>query len=104
MDFSARKQILETRRQQLAGLLSRTGQAPRAPRMGSHRQPQSERGAGCAIEVMPYASQEELRRIEAALARLHDGSYGYCRICGDDMGDDWLDKRPASAFCKTCSQ
>ncbi|MDC0658287.1 TraR/DksA C4-type zinc finger protein [Leisingera sp. SS27] len=72
--------------------------------MGSHRQPQSERGAGCAIEVLPYASHDELRRIEAALARLSDGSYGYCRICGDNISDDWLDQRPASPFCKSCSQ
>lgn len=103
MDFSARKQMLEARRQRLAGLLCRTGQAPAAPRMGSHRQPRSERGAGCAIEVLPYASHEELRRIEAALARLRDGSYGYCRICGDDIGDDFLDQRPASPFCKSCA-
>ncbi|MEW2914898.1 TraR/DksA C4-type zinc finger protein [Leisingera sp. JC11] len=103
MDFSARRELLEARRQQLAGLLSRAGAAPAAARMGSRRQPRAERGAGCAIEVLPWASLEELRRIEAALARLREGSYGYCRICGDDIGDDWLDQRPASPFCKSCA-
>ncbi|MBY6057333.1 hypothetical protein KUV26_06040 [Leisingera daeponensis] len=104
MDFSARKRVLEARRLQLAGLLTRTAKAPQAARMGSRRQPRAERPAGCAIEVPPRGSLEELRRIEAALARLREGSYGYCRICGDDMSDDWLDQRPASPFCKSCAQ
>ncbi|WP_424980505.1 TraR/DksA family transcriptional regulator [Leisingera sp. S232] len=95
--------MLEARRLQLSGLLSRSAEVPDAARMGSHRQPQSERSAGCGIEVLPQASLEELQRIEAALTRLRDGSYGYCRICGDDMGDDWLDQRPASPFCKSCA-
>ncbi|AHD00231.1 dimethylmenaquinone methyltransferase [Leisingera methylohalidivorans DSM 14336] len=46
---------------------------------------------------------DELRRIDAALARLREGSYGYCRICGDNIADDWLDQRPASPFCKSCA-
>ncbi|UWQ29838.1 MULTISPECIES: TraR/DksA C4-type zinc finger protein [unclassified Leisingera] len=101
MDFSTRKQTLEVRRMQLAGTLANAGLAPDAMQMGSARQA----GAGHAgsIAFPAKAGLEELRRIDAALARLREGSYGYCRICGDNIADDWLDLRPASPFCKSCA-
>lgn len=103
MNFSARKQSLEVRRLELAGLLSQAACIPDPAQMASVRQQVAARGSGGAIAVLPKASLDELRRIDAALARLREGSYGYCQICGDDMSDDWLDQRPASPFCRTCA-
>lgn len=103
MNFSARKQSLEVRRLELAGLLSQAARIPDPAQMASVRQQVAARGSEGAITVLPKASLDELRRIDAALARLREGSYGYCQICGDDMSDDWLDQRPASPFCRTCA-
>ncbi|KIC14804.1 TraR/DksA family transcriptional regulator [Leisingera sp. ANG-Vp] len=103
MDFSNRKQTLEVRRLELAGLLANAGLgAGRAYAGAGLRQMPRVPGAG-GIEMPANASLEELRRIDAALARLREGSYGYCQICGDNIGDDWLDQRPASPFCKSCA-
>ncbi|KIC12326.1 hypothetical protein RA19_03595 [Leisingera sp. ANG-M1] len=103
MNFSHRKQTLEVRRLELAGLLANAGLKLEgaAPRSGLHQMPRVP-GTG-AFEMPAAASLEELRRIDAALARLREGSYGYCQICGDNIGDDWLDERPASPFCKSCA-
>ncbi|MEX0304620.1 MAG: TraR/DksA family transcriptional regulator [Leisingera sp.] len=103
MDFSNRKQTLEVRRMELAGLLANAGLETGAARSGLGLRQMPRVPSAGAIEVPGKASLEELRRIDAALARLREGSYGYCQICGDNMSDDWLDQRPASPFCKSCA-
>ena len=46
----------------------------------------------------------ELRRdIDCALARLDEGSYGYCQICGDRISDSHLSEHPATPFCASCA-
>jgi DnaK suppressor protein len=99
MDFSTRKQTLEVRRTELAGILSQAALGVE----GAYAVPRMPRAPAPAIGVPAKASLDELRRIDAALARLREGSYGFCQICGDDIGDDWLDQRPASPFCKSCA-
>ncbi|UWQ63669.1 TraR/DksA C4-type zinc finger protein [Leisingera caerulea] len=102
MDFSTRKQTLEVRRTELAGMLSQAGLGQEGA-YAALRRTRAAAPAASAIEVPAKASLDELRRIDAALARLREGSYGFCQICGDDIADDWLDQRPASPFCKSCA-
>lgn len=45
----------------------------------------------------------ELRRIEAALARIDDGEYGYCLTCGETIGDKRLELDPATPTCVDCA-
>lgn len=45
----------------------------------------------------------ELRTIQAALARLRAGEYGYCVTCGGRISDERLDLLPATPFCRTCA-
>jgi len=47
--------------------------------------------------------QEELVRIKAALARIRDGSYGACLVCGEDIALKRLDFDPAIATCINCA-
>ena len=44
----------------------------------------------------------ELKRIDAALARLRDGSYGQCADCGDDIGAARLHAEPTALRCTEC--
>ncbi|MCO6439610.1 MAG: TraR/DksA family transcriptional regulator [Nitrococcus mobilis] len=44
----------------------------------------------------------EIQRIEAALRRLADGSYGYCIDCGDAIVVRRLQANPAVARCYAC--
>ncbi len=44
----------------------------------------------------------EIQRIEAALRKLVDGSYGYCVDCGDAISVQRLQVNPAVARCYVC--
>jgi DnaK suppressor protein len=44
----------------------------------------------------------ELRRLEAARARIAEGSYGICTNCGQDIGFERLRANPAAERCIQC--
>jgi RNA polymerase-binding protein DksA len=44
----------------------------------------------------------ELRTLEAARARLADGSYGYCTSCGQAIGFERLRANPGAERCIRC--
>ena len=44
----------------------------------------------------------ELRDLEAARARLADGSYGTCADCGSEIGYERLKANPAAVRCIAC--
>jgi len=37
--------------------------------------------------------------IDRALAKLDDGTYGKCEVCGEDIADARLEALPASRYC-----
>ena len=49
-------------------------------------------------------AEEVLARIEAALGRIEDGSYGKCANCGQDIGEARLEARPWATLCIDCQR
>jgi len=45
---------------------------------------------------------QELREIDAALARMAKGSYGTCIDCGEEIGLERLHSEPAAVRCFKC--
>lgn len=45
---------------------------------------------------------EEIKRVDAALARIDEHKYGYCTNCGAEVEDRRLEADPAIAFCAKC--
>lgn len=45
----------------------------------------------------------ELRRIDAALARLQEGEYGWCVECGEAIDARRLEIDPAAPRCRACA-
>lgn len=43
--------------------------------------------------------QQQRERIEAALQRIADGTYGRCIDCGRELSDERLEARPEAARC-----
>lgn len=43
-----------------------------------------------------------IRKIQAAMQRLEDGSYGICEECGDDISIPRLKARPVTKLCINC--
>jgi len=48
--------------------------------------------------------QARLRMIEAALARVDDGSFGSCQTCGDDIPARRLEVLPWASNCLHCQE
>jgi DnaK suppressor protein len=48
--------------------------------------------------------QQELLRIDAALERLHNGSYGECLECGELIAEKRLDLDPSALLCIECAE
>lgn len=49
-------------------------------------------------------AERGLRRIEAALRRCDDGSYGYCLDCGEAIDPRRLELNPAATLCIACAE
>jgi RNA polymerase-binding transcription factor len=47
---------------------------------------------------------ETLHKIEEALARLDEGTYGYCFECGDEISERRLRALPFAVRCKDCEE
>lgn len=48
-------------------------------------------------------SEQARAEIQAALARMIDGSFGRCEGCGNAIGVDRLEAVPYTRFCKSCA-
>lgn len=44
--------------------------------------------------------EAELADMDAALARLDDGSYWTCEVCGEPIDDELLASRPLARWCR----
>ena len=47
---------------------------------------------------------QELREIDAALARMVEGKYGICIDCGAEIGPERLHRQPAAKRCFNCQR
>ena len=56
------------------------------------------------VAALADAAREDLAEIEAALARLADGSYGTCQVCGARISAERLAARPAARACVGCAR
>ncbi len=43
-----------------------------------------------------------IQKIQEALQRIEDGSFGYCESCGEEIGDKRLEARPVTTQCIDC--
>lgn len=55
------------------------------------------------ISALIEQAEHRLSEIEAARARVDDGTYGRCEVCGSDIPDGRLEARPAARTCMHCA-
>jgi DnaK suppressor protein len=55
------------------------------------------------VAAMISQARGRLAEIDAAVARLEEGSYGACGRCGQPIGDERLAARPAATTCVRCA-
>jgi RNA polymerase-binding transcription factor DksA len=51
-------------------------------------------------EAVLAEAERVLDEVDRALARLDDGSYGSCEVCGDAVDDDALASAPTARTCR----
>lgn len=56
------------------------------------------------IEALQIDIQDNLTAITAALERIKNGSYGFCKNCKKMIDTDRLNVNPTAKFCITCEK
>lgn len=64
----------------------------------------TEREGDEVLESLGVGGQQEIRMIEAALARIDEGEYGACTKCGAEISEARLDLVPFTPFCAACAR
>ncbi len=99
-----RSALLEERARVLAELKETAVEAPGPMTYGSQ--------AAAAAHVFEQQrdlalrdhNEQHLAAIDAALARVDDGSYGRCTSCGQEIPVERLEARPWAALCIDCQR
>ena len=55
------------------------------------------------LDALANQARGHLAEIDAAIARLEDGTYGVCETCGQPISDARLRARPVARACITCA-
>ena len=63
----------------------------------------TERQGDEVLEALGTHDLSEIEQIDAAIRRVHDGTYGLCVKCGAAIDLRRLDALPATPFCKSCA-
>ncbi|HEX3037094.1 MAG TPA: TraR/DksA family transcriptional regulator [Thermodesulfobacteriota bacterium] len=54
--------------------------------------------------VLTDREREKLQRVEDALKRIEEGTYGICEVCGDEIDKDRLMVMPFTKLCLSCQE
>jgi len=109
--MSARDRLAEERRrttQRLADLRGDYRGFVEASKDSNADDEHDPEGATIAFErsqvgALVQQAEAHLDEIDAALARLDDGTYGVCAVCGQSIPKARLDVRPTATTCVGCA-
>lgn len=104
MDIDRYRTALTARRAELIGEMRDIEKDLDAPAPKDWEDRAAERQGDEVLEHQGALDLAELRRIDAALSRIEDGSYGICAKCGDTISEERLDAVPDAALCRTCAE
>ena len=94
---------LIARRDELLGNLDRIEDQLDEPMPKDWEDAASERQEDEVLSALGHSDQAEIRRIDAALARIEAGEYGDCVQCGHPIAEKRLELLPDTPFCANCA-
>ena len=56
------------------------------------------------VDALVQQAKHHLDEVEAAVARIADGTYGVCESCGELIPPERLDARPVARTCIDCAR
>jgi RNA polymerase-binding transcription factor len=101
-DTTAARAALEVERQRLVDELGEAITAPGQMTYGSQAAAASQVFAQQRDLALRDHAVQQLALVEAALARLDDGTYGTCLRCGKPIAPERLEALPWAAHCIDC--
>lgn len=108
IDLPRLRARLEERRAELLGLIHSSEESRGVVELDQTRQGRLSRMDALQGQAMAQETerrrQAELKRIEAALARLDSGDYGYCRSCDEEIAAKRLELDPSVSLCVHCAE
>jgi DnaK suppressor protein len=103
-DLSAVRAALEAERERLRVGLAEGIVAPGPMTYGSQAAAASQVFEQQRDLALRDRNEQQLASVDAALARLDDGTYGTCARCGRPIAPDRLDALPWAAHCIDCQR
>jgi len=104
IDLEAARSSLETERRRLLEELGEPIESPGQMTYGSQAAAASHVFEQQRDLALRERSRAELAQVEAALARLDDGTYGTCTSCGNPIAPERLEALPWVATCIDCAR
>ena len=109
--FDELRRMLEERRDEIAGAVKDKIRDVRADatRSGGYRptnlngMPEADIHEDIEFALLQMKT-ETLTKINAALERLEEGTYGYCYECGEEIAGQRLRALPFAARCRDCEE
>ncbi len=103
MDITTQEQALRARRAELTAHLEKVEDQLDETPSKDWEDRSVERQGDEVLEALGLSELNELKRIDAALARIAAGTYGECLQCGEPISEARLALLPDAALCKTCA-
>jgi RNA polymerase-binding transcription factor len=106
-EFKELRESLEKQLQEVREFLGRIGQETRELELDIPQDSADRSVSSLSQETLfEQASQrrEQMRRIEAALRRMDDGSFGTCQSCQEPIAQRRLNALPWTQYCLQCQQ
>ena len=108
LDLMTTEERLRARREELRELTASHRDEARPAELDQARVGRLSRMDALQAQEMAAATerrrQRELERIDAALQRIASGDYGFCALCGDDIGLERLEFDPTTPLCIACAR
>lgn len=106
-EFKELRERLERQLREVRGFLGRLGQETRELELDVPQDSADRSVASVSQETLfEQAShrRQQLRRIEGALRRMDDGSFGTCQSCEGEIARRRLEALPWSQYCLECQE
>ena len=106
LDIDAAREELVTRQKELQARQERVSRHTRHredPLPQDFAEQAVELENGETLVALDHELEQELKKIDHALARIEAGNYLACESCGEPIGEERLKALPTSALCIDCA-
>ncbi|ALO47004.1 TraR/DksA family transcriptional regulator [Pseudohongiella spirulinae] len=103
MDLTVTEQKLQALRQELTTRMEGIQADLSSGRSQDSEERAQENENEEVLQALAVDARNEIREIDAALARIHDGSYGTCTTCGEAIATARIDAYPMAVKCINCA-